>query len=113
MDSSISALFVSIFNPIKVTKLQTSIIIQATEMHHSRHSQFMLTIILQEFGFSTMVLSNRIRGEARNVGSAFAGIGVGIISKVAPLQGLLRQLYVEEDRVEDMERVRTSIPISS
>ena len=43
MDSSISALFVSIFNPIKVTKLQTSII-QVTEMHHSRHSQFMLTI---------------------------------------------------------------------
>jgi len=63
-------------------------------------------IFFKEFGFSTIVLSNRIRGEAALIGSTFADVGVRIVSKVGPFEDQLRRLQVDESQIARIEQVR-------
>jgi hypothetical protein len=57
----------------------------------------------QGLGFSAVLLSNRIRGEARTVGSAFAEAGIRIASGREIGRGLLGQLGVREPETEKIE----------
>jgi hypothetical protein len=60
-------------------------------------------LFLQGLGFSAVLLSNRIRGEARTVGSAFAEAGIRIASGREIGRGLLGQLGVREPETEKIE----------
>jgi hypothetical protein len=66
----------------------------------------MIFLLPQKLGFSSIVLSNRVRGEAREVGESFAELSFKIISTEAKLEENLRRLSVKETDLKKLEQVK-------
>ena len=62
-------------------------------------------VFFQKLGFNPIVLSHRVRGEARDVGESFSELSFKIISFETNLEETLRRLSVQETELKRIEQV--------